>query len=121
MKITGHFLGRRQPRPDVGSSRIVLGCSLQIGKRPSRFAVLAIINSEEKIRAGQRGLKVKRTPKLDHRFGNLILKLVDQSEIHMNFSKIGSYFKHGPVLSHCGNIITVFLGLLRSGKVRFYS
>jgi hypothetical protein len=38
----------------------------------------------------------------------------------MNFSKIGPDLKHGPVLSLGSDIITVFLGLLRSGKVRFY-
>jgi hypothetical protein len=39
----------------------------------------------------------------------------------MNFSKVGPYFKHRPVLSLGSNIITVFLGLFGSGKVRFYS
>jgi hypothetical protein len=37
----------------------------------------------------------------------------------MNFSKIGPDSKHRPVLSLGSDIITVFLGLLRNGKVRF--
>src|SRR5712692_5820860 len=38
----------------------------------------------------------------------------------MNFSKTRPYFKHSPVLSLRGDIIIVFLGPLRSCKVRFY-
>src|SRR6202007_1828374 len=51
-----------------------------------------------------------------HRFGKAILKLIDQTEVHMNFREIRGQGKHGLVFPLGCRIVLIVLGPLGGGQ-----
>src|SRR5882762_1350689 len=75
---------------------------------------LAVVDPKKEIRARQRWLDCESAAKISHCLGNAILELVDQAQIHVNFSKLGDRCQHCLVFLLRGRIVTALLRLLGS-------
>ncbi len=106
-----------QPQPDVRPIGFCLERCFQVRNGPRSFTELAIINAHEKISASERGFDLERAAKFCHRLGRTILKLVEQTEVHMNLREIRGEGKHGPVFPLRGGVVVIVLGPLGCGKV----
>ncbi len=117
LKLAGHLLRGGQPQPDVRPIGFCLERCFQVGNGLRSFAQLAIVNPKEKIGAGKPRFEFERAEEFCHRFGRAIQKLVDQTEVHMNFREIRREGKHGPVFPLRCSVLLIALGLLGRGKV----
>ena len=115
--LTGQFLCRRQPGPDVRSIRLRTSRSFQIGYGPGPFAHLAVVNAEEKIRARECGLDLERPAELSHGFRYSILQLVNQTKVHVNLGESRSRCNHGLILTLGRRVILAALRLLGGSEV----
>ena len=117
LKLAGDLLCVRQPQPDVRPIGFRLEGRFQVGNSLRSFARLAIVDPKKEIGPGKPRLEFEGAPEFCHRFGRAILKLIDQTEVHVNFREIRREGEHGLVFPFRCNVILIALRLLGCGKV----
>ena len=115
--ITRDFLRGRQPCPDIWPVWLLSRGNLEIGDSFCAIAVLAVVDTKEKICARQCWLDLQGAAEFCHCFRGTILKLIEQTKIHMDFGEIGHFSQYGPIFALSDSIVTPLLCLFRGREV----